>query len=151
MVKIMENPMKMDDLGVPLVSETPLSWAWICFLVGVFFSSIRFFLNMFGICLDFFPCGFSQSKTIYVNAHKKSGHASMFLRRYDSLCFCCCFCLENHRFLNRVLRPRTGRFQEMDPFKDEKIPASRRNVNVQWVAEEAKPGLGQAFVPRCDS
>ena len=78
MVKIMENPMKMDDLGVPLVSETPLSWAWICFLVGVFFSSIRFFLNMFGICLDFFPCGFSQSKTIYVNAHKKSGHASMF-------------------------------------------------------------------------
>ena len=23
MVKIMENPMKMDDLGVPLFSETP--------------------------------------------------------------------------------------------------------------------------------
>eukprot|EP00434_Breviolum_minutum_P027344 symbB.v1.2.024178.t1/scaffold2268.1/size83883/2 len=35
----------------------------------------------------------------------------------------------------------------MDPFKHDKIPASRSNANVQWVAEEANPGLGQAFVP----
>jgi len=26
MVKIMENPIKMDDLGVPLFSETPISY-----------------------------------------------------------------------------------------------------------------------------
>ena len=26
MVKIMENPIKMDDLGVPLFLETPILW-----------------------------------------------------------------------------------------------------------------------------
>ena len=30
---IMENPIKMDDLGVPLFSETPW-WCWLCFVVG---------------------------------------------------------------------------------------------------------------------
>jgi len=29
MVKIMENPIKMDDLGIPLVSETPISIAYL--------------------------------------------------------------------------------------------------------------------------
>ena len=28
MVKIMENPIKMDDLGVPLFSETPICREW---------------------------------------------------------------------------------------------------------------------------
>ena len=30
MVKIMENPIKMDDLGVPLFLETPISWYTVC-------------------------------------------------------------------------------------------------------------------------
>ena len=34
MVKIMENPIKMDDLGVPLFSETP-TWTVKCWLVQV--------------------------------------------------------------------------------------------------------------------
>ena len=28
MVKIMENPIKIDDLGVPLFLETPIWWFW---------------------------------------------------------------------------------------------------------------------------
>ena len=37
MVKIMENPIKMDDLGVPLFSETSMSqnFSGICLLMQV--------------------------------------------------------------------------------------------------------------------
>ena len=38
MVKIMEHPIEMDDLGVPLFSETPTSWHALVYMWCVFFS-----------------------------------------------------------------------------------------------------------------
>ena len=36
MVKTMENPIKMDDLGGPLFLETPIWWAWWGYIIPLF-------------------------------------------------------------------------------------------------------------------
>ena len=43
MVKIMENPIKMDDLGVPLFLEIPICIVWLP--GGLFQGSVGFFLD----------------------------------------------------------------------------------------------------------
>ena len=51
---IMENPIKMDDLGVPPFLETPICW-FLCFLVFVGVSTALILKKSFWFTVVFFP------------------------------------------------------------------------------------------------
>ena len=64
MVKIMENPIKMDDLGVPLFSETSK-----CFVTNEKYAIILILYTPYAPCMEYLP---TKNRRIMVHVSKYS-------------------------------------------------------------------------------